>query len=85
MVKAYAKSSQTTGDVSIYTESPNLIDNAVIHGEYTKTTTGTYKVSPPTEGDFNISHDRSYRMIEGDGEIILSHNNNYDGLIYHSN
>jgi len=85
LVKAYAKSSQTTGDVSIYTESPNLIDNAVIHGEYTKTTTGTYKVSPPTEGDFNISHDRSYRMIEGDGEIILSHNNNYDGLIYHSN
>ena len=63
---------------------PSFIDNAVIHGEYNKTTNG-HKVTPATNGDFNISHDRSYRLIEGEEEITLTHNNNYNGAIYQSN
>ena len=63
---------------------PSFIDNTVIHGEYNKTTNG-HKVTPATNGDFNISHDRSYRLIEGEEEITLTHNNNYNGAIYQSN
>tara|TARA_R100000008_G_scaffold86611_2_gene80451 strand:- start:304 stop:1728 length:1425 start_codon:yes stop_codon:yes gene_type:complete len=84
MVKAHGQMTQTNGSPVVFTHTPSFVDNAVIHAEYTKTTSG-HKVSPPASDDFSVSHDRSYRLIEGDGDIILTHNNNYNGRIYQPN
>ena len=86
MVNAY---NTITGknDSTIYSLSslgPVFIDNTIVHGEYTKGTKG-HVVKPPTDNDFDISHDRSYRLIEGEEEVTLTHNNNYSGSIFKSN
>ena len=62
---------------------PVFVDNATVHGEYTKTNAG-YKVAPPTSGDFEPSHDRTYMLVEEENGVRLLHNSSYDGGVFYS-
>jgi len=85
MVNAYntLTGKNNTAVYGLSLDFPSFIDNTIVHGEYTKGTKG-HVVKPPTSGDFDVSHDRSYRLIEGEEEITLTHNNDYNGLIFQS-
>ena len=85
MVNAYntLTGAHNTSVYGLSCDAPLFVDNTIIHGEYTKGTKG-HVVKPPTDNDFDVSHDRSYRLIEGEEEVILTHNNNYNGSIFTS-
>lgn len=60
---------------------PAFVDNAIVHGEYTKTVTG-HKVVPPTKTDFIPSHDRTYKLVEEEDGIRVLHNSSYDQAVF---
>ena len=64
--------------------APVFVDNAVIHAEVTKTAKGD-KVVPPTRGDFEISHDRTYKLVEEEDGVRVLHNSSYDGAVFYHN
>ena len=51
---------------------PVLVDNAVHHAQYEKVQAG-YRVKPPTKGDFQPTHDRTYELVEEEDGIRLIH------------
>jgi len=58
-------------------EMPTFVDNAVLHAEYTRTqdvTSGRKQtLKPPTQSDFQMTHDRRYRFVEEQSAIRLTH------------
>ena len=64
---------------------PRFVDNAVRHGEYTKTPTG-FTVNRPTASDFMPTSERKYKLIEEEDTIRLLHNPTesvrYQGAIF---
>ena len=64
---------------------PRFVDNAIKHGEYTKSTTG-FTVNKPTQSDFIPATERKYALIEEDDTIRLLHNttdgHRYEGALY---
>jgi len=59
---------------------PRFVDNAVRHGEYTKTSAG-FTVNKPTQSDFMPTAEKRYRLIEEEDTIRLLHNPT-DGMRY---
>ena len=64
---------------------PRFVDNAIKHGEYTKSTTG-FTVNKPTQSDFIPATEKKYALIEEDDTIRLLHNttdgHRYEGALY---
>ena len=64
---------------------PRFVDNAVRHGEYTKSTTG-FTVNKPTQADFIPATERKYALVEEDDTIRLLHNktdgHRYEGALF---
>ena len=60
-------------------ESPKFVDNAVYHAEYTRNIDTTWnrilKVSPPTQLDIQITHDRTYRLVEEESAVRVAYQN----------
>ena len=58
-------------------ETPVFVDNAVLHAEYVRTDdTTTFRkqqVKPPTQSDFQMTHDRLYRYTEEQSSMRLTH------------
>ena len=52
---------------------PRFVDNAVRHGEYTKTSAG-FVVNSPTQSDFVPTTEKRYKLIEEEDTIRLLHN-----------
>lgn len=61
---------------------PVFVDNAMVHGEYTKDVKG-HKVSPPKRGDFEVAHDRVYKLVEEEDGARLLHNAPYDKAVFY--
>ena len=59
---------------------PRFVDNAVRHGEYTKTPAG-FTVNRPIQSDFMPTAEKRYRLIEEQDTIRLLHNPT-DGMRY---
>jgi len=64
---------------------PRFVDNAVRHGEYTKTAAG-FVVNAPTQSDFMPTTEKRYRLIEEEDTIRLLHNPSdsvrYEGALF---
>ena len=75
--------------ISSSMRAPVFVDNAVLHAKYdinTDLVTGTTtNISPPPRGEFQYVHDRTYRLVETQDAIRLSHPHRqgirYDGAI----
>lgn len=67
----------TIGHVSSSIRAPVFVDNGVLHAKYTMITnqiTGTTtNISPPKRSDFQYVHDRTYRLLETQDGVRLSH------------
>ena len=67
---------------------PRFVDNAVRHGEYTKSSSG-FTVNKPTQSDFIPTPERKYKLIEEDDTIRIMHNQSdglkYEGSIFYNN
>lgn len=64
---------------------PRFVDNAVRHGEYTKTAAG-FVVNAPTQSDFMPTTEKRYKLIEEGDTIRLLHNPTenvrYEGALF---
>tara|TARA_R100000030_G_scaffold89730_1_gene74119 strand:+ start:790 stop:2439 length:1650 start_codon:yes stop_codon:yes gene_type:complete len=64
---------------------PRFVDNAVRHGEYTKTSAG-FVVNSPTQSDFVPTTEKRYKLIEEEDTIRLLHNPTenvrYEGALF---
>lgn len=64
---------------------PRFVDNAVRHGEYTKTSAG-FVVNAPTQSDFMPTTEKRYKLIEEEDTIRLLHNPTesarYEGALF---
>lgn len=64
---------------------PRFVDNAVRHGEYTKTAAG-FVVNAPTQSDFMPTTEKRYKLIEEEDTIRLLHNPTenvrYEGALF---
>tara|TARA_R100000234_G_scaffold104849_2_gene74879 strand:- start:5491 stop:7821 length:2331 start_codon:yes stop_codon:yes gene_type:complete len=64
---------------------PRFVDNAVRHGEYTKSSSG-FTVNKPTQSDFIPATEKKYSLIEEEDTIRLLHNttdgHRYEGAVY---
>lgn len=78
------------GTVKSSIETPVFVDNAVLHAEYVRTDdTTTFRkqqVKPPTQSDFQMTHDRRYRFIEEQSAMRVTHADkpgiNREGQVY---
>ena len=88
MTNAYnrttGRSDATQTPIMGVVRAPVFVDNAIIHAEFTKTAKGD-KVVPPTRGDFDISHDRTYKLVEEEDGVRVLHNSAYDGAVFYHN
>jgi len=88
MTNAYnritGRSDATQTPIMGVVRAPVFVDNAIIHAEATKTAKGD-KVVPPTRGDFEISHDRTYKLVEEEDGVRVLHNSAYDGAVFYHN
>ena len=64
---------------------PRFVDNAVRHGEYTKTAAG-FVVNAPTQSDFMPTTEKRYKLIEEEDTIRLLHSPSngvrYEGALF---
>ena len=67
--------------VSSTVRAPVFVDNTVLHAVYQRqrslTTGSTITVSPPLTSDFQNVHDRTYRLIEEQDAVRLTHPNKH--------
>jgi len=58
-------------------ETPVFVDNAVLHAEYRRDDDAVsgrkLQVKPPTQSDFQMTHDRRYRFTEEQSAVRLTH------------
>ena len=72
-------------------EMPTFVDNAVLHAEYTRVKDAVsgrmHTLKPPTQSDFQMTHDRRYRFVEEQSAIKLVHANkpgiDREGQVYY--
>lgn len=85
----YGRADTVQHRVSSSIRTPVFVDNAVLYAEYkveTDTINGiTSSISPPIHDDYQFVHDRTYKLIETQDGIRLSHPHRpgmrYDGKI----
>lgn len=74
----------TITHVSSSIRTPVFVDNGVLHGTYERATVlnaTTTSITPPKSSDFQMVHDRTYRLSETQDGIRLNHPKSY-GMNY---